>query len=409
MIKTADLARELRRLGRGAARAAGGAGVVGLAGVAAALLFARGDWDVFFRSYLLNYCFFLSLALGALFFVLLQHVTRAGWSVSVRRLAELVAGTMPVLAVLFLPLLVPVLGGMEGVYEWSSPHAVEADATGLLRHKAAYLNAPFFIARSGMCLVVWMLLARYYLRRSVEQDASGDAGLTLRMQWWSAPGLLLYAGTVTVFAIDALMSLNPHWYSTIWGVYFFSGCAVGFFALLAVLVCGVQRAGRLTHSITVEHYHDVGKLAFGFVVFWAYIAFSQYLLIWYANIPEETVWYRPRQGDGWWIGVSLLLLFGHFVAPFLALVSRWPKRRRGTLALAGGWLLLMHWLDLYYLVIPRPGGHGEYASPLHASDVLLLVGLGGLFLGALLRLMGRHALVPERDPRLAEALTFENV
>lgn len=398
---------EVRRIGepaRRAARIAAALGVLGLAG-GVALGFFSG-WDVFFRSYLLNYCYVLSLALGALFFVLLQHLVRAGWSVSVRRLAEFTAQTLPLLAILFLPLLVPVLTGMRGVWEWAAPRAVADDA--LLQHKRPYLNVPFFIIRAAFYFIVWVALARFFYRQSVAQDTTGDPKLTLRMQWWSAPGMLLFALTVTFFAFDALMSLNPHWFSTIFGVYFFSGCAVGFFALLAILVSAVQRGGWLKRSITVEHYHDIGKLAFGFVVFWAYIAFSQYVLIWYANLPEETVWYRPRQGDMWWIGVSLLLLGGHFVAPFLALLSRWPKRRPGTLALAGVWLLLMHWLDLYYLVAPRPHAV-EHTAPLHAMDGVLLLGLGGLFVAALVRPMVHTSLIPERDPRLPESLAFQNV
>lgn len=410
MVKPAsDIRDELRDLRDAAPRAARRALIVAAVGLAVGVVFGVIDgWEVFFRSYLLNFCFVLSLALGALFFVLLQHLTRAGWSVSLRRLAELVAGTLPWLAVLFVPLLVPVLGGLGGVYEWADPQAVAHDESGLLRHKQPYLNPAFFIVRCAVVFGAWALLARFYLRTSVAQDASGDPALTLRMQWWSAPAMLVFGLTVSVFAIDALMSLNPHWYSTIFGVYFFTGCAVGFFALLAVLVWGVQRAGRLTQSITVEHYHDIGKLAFGFVVFWAYIAFSQYLLIWYANIPEETVWYLPRQGDAWWIGVSLVLLFGHFLAPFVALLSRWPKRRRGTLAAAGAWLLLMHWLDLYYLVIPRAHA-GEHTAPLHVSDVALLAGLGGLFTWRILRPMARVSLLPQRDPRLDEALSFHNI
>lgn len=402
-----DIPTETRPVQQRAPRVAAIAGIVGVLGLLAGVLLGlRSGWDTFFRSYLLNYCYVLSLALGALFFVLLQHLSRAGWSVSLRRLAELIAGTLPVLALLFLPLLVPLVAGLPGVWEWSSPAAVAHDATGLLQHKQPYLNVPFFIVRCAIYFAVWCVLARFYLRRSVEQDTTGDPQLTLRMQWWSGPGMLAYALTVTFFAIDALMSLNPHWYSTIFGVYFFSGAMVGFFALLAIVARNIQRAGGLTHSVTFEHYHDVGKLAFGFVVFWAYIAFSQYMLIWYANIPEETVWYLPRQGDTWWIGVSLLLLFGHFLAPFLALLSRFPKRRPGLLVAASAWLLLMHWLDLYYLVAPRAPAANP---PLHGTDIALFVGLGGLFVWALVRPMARISLLPERDPRLHEALAFENI
>jgi hypothetical protein len=410
ITRSVDISKEPRRLDGVAPRLALVAGVVGAVGLGAGVVAGwTSGWTVFFRSYLLNYAFVLSLALGGLFFVMLQHLVRAGWSVSIRRLAEMVAGTMPLLAVLFVPLLIPVIGGMEGVYEWSSAAAVDHDDSGLLAHKQGYLNVPFFIVRCVIYFVVWVLLARLFLRTSLAQDATGDVALTHRMQWWSAPGMLLYAVTVSFFSIDALMSLNPHWFSTIWGVYYFSGSAVGFFALLALLVTFVQRSGRLPHVVTIEHFHDMGKLLFAFVVFWAYIAFSQYMLIWYANIPEETVWFQPRQGDRWWLGVSLLLLFGHFIAPFLALISRVPKRRKQWLVAAAVWMLLMHWLDLYYIVVPPTAGHAAHARMLAATDVLLLVGLAGLFMFSLLRQMGRYSLIPERDPRLNEALTFQNV
>jgi len=409
MARTAQYASERRRFERGPDRLAAAAAGLGLAGLAAGLaLGPRVGWDVFFRSYLLNYCFVLSLALGALFFVMLQHLTRAGWSVALRRIAEFVVAALPWLAVLFLPLLIPVFQGRAGVYKWSSPEVVAGDP--LLQAKAAWLNPAFFTVRCLVYLAVWSLLAVVLVRDSVRQDATGDVAHTHRLERWSAPGMLLYGLTVTFFAFDVLMSLNPHWYSTIFGVYFFSGCVVGFFALLALLVLSVQRAGGLTASVTVEHYHDLGKLMFGFVVFWAYIAFSQYMLQWYANLPEETALYFARQNEPWWRGVSLLLLVGHFVAPFLALISRFPKRRPGLLLPAAVWLLAMHWLDLYYLVMPRPHGTAyKPAAYLHWTDLALLVGLVGPFVAAVVRPMARHALLPERDPRLTEALAFENI
>lgn len=385
-------------------------GLIGVLGLAAGTYFGmQAGWSVFFRSYLLNFTYVLTLALGALFFVMLQHLTRAGWSVSLRRLAEFVALTMPFLAILFVPMVVPVWTGMTDVYVWADAARLAQDP--LLQHKQVWLNPPFWIIRIAVYFVIWSVLAVWLYRSSVRQDASGDPQLTIRMDRWSALGMLLFALSLTFFAIDALMSLNPHWFSTIWGVYIFSGAAVGFFSLLAILVYFLQGSGRLRHAVTAEHYHDVGKLAFGFVVFWAYIAFSQYMLIWYANLPEETAWFAPRQGDAWWVNVSLLLLFGHFVAPFLALLSRVPKRRKGLLVVAAAWLLLMHWLDLYYIVIPRPHGGERAASlaPLHASDIALFFGLGGLFLAAVVWNMKQAALIPQRDPRLHESLAFENI
>ncbi len=411
MHAASDHSTESRHLDDAAPRAARIAGGVGVAGLVVAVVFGfiQQDWSVFFRSYLLNYAYVMSMVLAALFFVMLQHLTRAGWSVAVRRLAENVAGAMPLMAVAFLPLLIPVVAGMGGVYEWADPHYVEHDASGLLAHKQPYLNMPFFIVRCAIYFVIWLLLARFFVRESIAQDADGDVRHTERMQWWSAPGMLLYALTVTFFSVDTLMSLNPHWYSTIWGVYYFSGGVVGFFALLAIMIYLVQASGRLTRSVTIEHFHDVGKLAFAFVVFWAYIAFSQYVLIWYANIPEETAWYRVRQDSAWWVGVSVALLVGHFFAPFLALISRHPKRHKAPLTFAAVWLLVVHWLDLYYIVIPHPPGHGHGGAPLHVTDFALLVGLGGLLAFAILRNMGRASLLPERDPRLRESLAFENI
>ncbi|MBN2446531.1 MAG: quinol:cytochrome C oxidoreductase [Phycisphaerae bacterium] len=388
------------------------AGLVGVAGLAASVVFGFVDgWEVFFRSYVLNLAYAVSLALGALFFVILQHLTRAGWSVVVRRLAECIAATLPLLALLAVPIVVPVLAGMKEVYPWSNHEEVAHDH--LLQWKQPFLNAPFFIIRLTVYFIAWSLLARYFYCRSIAQDTSGDPDLTTRMQRLSGIGMVIYGLTVTFFSIDLIMSMTPHWYSTIYGVYYFSGSAVGFFALLALTMVLLQSAGRARNVITVEHYHDIGKLVFGFVVFWAYIAFSQYMLIWYANLPEETSWYYARQSSQWWVGVALVLLFGHFVAPFLALISRRPKRRTRPLALAAVWILIVHWIDIYYLVIPQAHHfHGEEhaaGSPLHVSDITLLIGLGGLFVCAVLRLMSRSELLPIRDPRLSESLTFENV
>lgn len=403
-----DITADAQPVGTGATRWALTALGAGVAGAAVAIGFGfRDGWDVFFRSYLLNYAYVISLALGGLFFVILQHLTRAGWSAGVRRAAEFVVQTLPWLALAFLPLLVPVLTGMKELYPWTNADTVAHDE--VLQAKAAYLNVPFFLARCVAYFGIWLLLARFFVRTSLSQDTSGDVTLTQRMQWWSAPGMLLYAITVTFFAVDLLMTLNPHWFSTIWGVYYFAGSAVGFFAVLILLVRGLQRAGRLRQAVNAEHFHDLGKLAFGFVIFWAYIAFSQYMLIWYANVPEETVWYMPRQADPWWIGVSLVLLFGHFFVPFLALISRVPKRRPALLSVAAVWLLAVHWLDLYYLVIPRPLGEGVESSPLHVSDIALLVALGGFFTFALLRPLANRPVAALRDPRLHEALRFENV
>jgi hypothetical protein len=373
-------------------------GAVGVAASAALVAVTPAGVEQLLFSYLLDYAFLLSLALGALFFVILQHLTRAGWSVVLRRLAESVAMVLPLLAVLA----VPVALGVHELYHWSHADAVAADP--VLAAKSAYLNVPFFLVRLVVYLVVWVALARFFFSRSVSQDTSGDVALTSAMERRSAPAMLLFAATVTFASVDLLMSLDPHWYSTIFGVYFFAGSVVGSLALLIVLARALQGSGRLARAITVEHYHDLGKLLFAFTVFWAYIAFSQYMLMWYANIPEETVWLLRRQSHGWqWVGLALLL--GHFVLPFAVLLSRGPKRRPRLLAAVAGWVLAMHWVDMFWLVAPEL--HGD-AVKVHGLDVTVLLALAGLAVSAWAHVMRRCALVPQRDPRLAESLGFEN-
>ena len=210
---------------------------------------------------------------------------------------------------------------------------------------------------------------------------------------------------MTLATVDWMMSLDPHWYSTIFGVYYFSGSVVGILALLLVLLVHLQSKGSLVRSVTGEHYHDLGKLLFGFTAFWAYIAFSQFMLIWYGNIPEETVWYAHRWEHGWQY-LSIALVIGHFVVPFFFMLPRGIKRSRPLILIASYWMLFMHYLDLYWLIMPsfRP----EQGLHPHLLDVTTLIAVGGVFAGVLGVLMRRSSLVPVRDPRLAESLAFEN-
>lgn len=380
------------------------AGGVGIAALVAGAIYGAMMGDGFRRfsfAYLHNFSYFLSLALGALFFVAIQHITKATWSVVVRRIAEVCAATLPVLAFFALPLIL--LAG--SLYAWTDTSA--ATPGSLLAVKLPYLNVPFFAVRLGIYFAVWSYLALRYLRDSLKQDKTGDPAITTSLQRMSAPALVLYGLTITFAAFDLLMSLDYEWFSTIFGVYFFSGSIVGFFALLPVLIFFLQLSGRLKRSITIEHYHDMGKLIFAFMVFWTYIAFCQYFLIWYANLPEETAWFLKRQTGDWSI-FSLALIAGHFVIPFLYLISRGIKRNKILLLIGALWMLVWHWLDLYYLIMPEltPGGSN---LPLHPLDLLCFIGLGGIFLAAMAKIAGRHSLIPVGDPRLGESLKFENV
>ena len=355
------------------------------------------------HTYLVSFSFCLSLSLGALFFVDLQHLTRAGWSTAVRRMAEIVAGNLPVLVILFVPFLVVVLAAPDRLFPWAESEAVEHSK--LLAGKRPYLNLPFLVVRLIAYFGVWWFLSRFFLKRSCEQDASGDPELTVRMERLSAPGMILIGLTITFASFDLLMSLDPKWYSTIFGVYFFSGSAVGAIALLCLIPVLLQSSGKLKGAVSTEHYHDLGKLLFGFVFFWGYIAFSQYMLIWYGGIPEETSWYLHRQ-EGGWLYISLLLLFGHFIIPFLGLLSRHTKRHRPVLAFWAGWMLVMHWIDLYWLVMP---GFSKEHIPFGILDVTVFIGIASLYFAGILHFARDIPLVPVRDPRLSESIAFENI
>ncbi len=375
------------------------AAVCALLGAVACAILGAANPRQFFFSWLVSFLFFLSLALGAMFFVLIQYAAQGGWGIVLRRIGETVFCTLPVMAALFLPVLL----GLHDLYEWSHADAVEQDA--LLRWKAPYLNVPFFLIRAALYFGIWSFIAILYYRGSRGQDVTGDPKVSARLRRVAGPSIIVLALTQTFASIDWIMSLTPHWYSTMFGVYFFAGSFVGFIALLSVVAAAMRGAGLVDTVISADHLHDIGKFLFAFTAFWAYISFSQFFLMWYANLPEETIFYRARM-EGSWMNVSLLLLAGHFVAPFFYLMGRSVKRNGATLAVGGAWLLIMHFVDLYWQVMPTLHPEGLRPSVL---DVAALVAVGGCFVAAASWLMRRQALVPLRDPRIAESLAFENV
>ncbi|NLD69469.1 MAG: hypothetical protein GX644_11730 [Limnobacter sp.] len=366
-------------------------------------------------SYLTAYMFTLGTALGALFFVLIHHLTRAGWSVVVRRISENMAATLfPWLAVLFLPL---AIWHHDVWHHWmvegvTDPAAPNYDA--VIAGKSAYLNVPFFFIRAGVYFAVWALLAHWFRNSSLAQDQDGDPARSLKMARRSAPAMLAFALTTTFAAFDWIMSLDPHWFSTIFGVVYFAGGVVAMYATLALFAMWLGRHGYLREVVNAEHYHDIGKLLFAFMVFWAYTSFSQYMLIWYANLPEETGWFATRS-EGSWNTVFTVLAFGHFLAPLAFLMSRHTKRRQPTLAIAAVFMLVMHWFDMAYQIMPSMAdhgagdGHAHAGFTLHWTDPVALIGIYGLFLAMSLRNVIGTPLIPERDPRLAESMHFHNV
>lgn len=379
------------------------AGLIGIGLTAGIELMSERGMSGFLHRYLFGFSVCLTISLGALFFVLVQHLTKAGWSASVRRIAEILSlGILP-LAVLFLPILVTVLMGSHALYEWNDPEAVQHSS--ILVGKSGYLNSGFFAVRAVVYFAVWILLTRLFVATSVRQDVVGSPHLTSQMEGWSAPGTLAFSLTASFAAIDWLMSLAPEWFSTIFGVYIFAGSLVSCFATMTLIVLWLKSRGYLAKAVTVEHQHDLGKLLFAFTCFWAYIAFSQYFLIWYANIPEETIWYKWRLTPAW-LPISVFLALGHFVLPFVFFMSRHIKRNGYLLAFWATWILFMHCVDLYWVIMPQLSSE---ASPLNISDLTALVGVVGIWLGVIWFLAKDYSVLAVSDPRLPEALAFKNL
>ena len=353
----------------------------------------------FFHSYLAVYVFFMAIVFGSIFFVILQSLTRAGWSVLVRRIPEVYSKNVVLMAILALPL---VVFGMHDLYHWTDKAAVEHDV--LLQAKEAYLNIPFFYIRIVFYFVALFFIVKIYSDLSQKQDSDGDVAHTLKMQKYAPVAMLAFALIITFFSFDFLMSLMPHWYSTIWGVYYFASSTVVSLSLFILSFLFLRRLGYLKKEVTVEHYHDLGKLLFAFNVFWSYIAFSQYMLIWYANIPETTIFYLNRI-NGQWLSVSIALLVGHIFIPILFYVSRNVKRSFfGQLAICLI-LFFVELLNMFWIVLPNIDTSGFHVT---FSDTLLVLGMAGLFFGLFLRNLGKVSLVPLKDPRFEESLNFEN-
>ncbi len=358
-------------------------------------------------AYLTAFMYCLTLAIGCLFFVLIQHLCRAGWSVVVRRVAELIMIMVIPLAILFLPLLAAAIGG--DLYAWNvdgyaAEHGV---ADEVWEQKQRWLNPTWFTIRSVIYLVIWCGLATWYFRRSREQDETGEITLTERMQACSGPAIILFAFCTTFAAFDWLMSLAPMWFSTMFGVYIFTGSILSAHCAITAATYWLQKRGAMRDEVTIEHYHDLGKLIFGFICFWGYIAFSQYMLIWYANIPEETVWFYDRQLSPWG-GVSLVLIFLHWGLPFFGTMSRHVRRRPGVMFFWAVYILVFHYLDLFWVVMPEAGaGFGGLMGIV--ACLLCVIGMVALMVGLILRVAGGLRVLPVRDPRLDESLAFENI
>lgn len=404
----------------GTKMAAVGAGIAVVFGVLSLILGgAHGDhWKRFLYAYVVGWTFVVSISIGMMWLVLLHHLTRSRWSTVVRRIAEAMTGAFPLLFVAGLAFVLPVLFGYQDLYFWANP-AAKLDPE--LVHKAGWLSPGFWTLRYVLYGIVFSGMAGYFSKKSRQQDESGDPAISDRLRVVSGPGMILFSLATCMLAFDILMSLAPRWYSTIYGVMFWgSGCVAGF-AALGLIVLWLQRNGRLVHSINEEHYHDIGKWMFSFTFFWAYTAFSQFMLQWYGNMPDETNWYKYRMfGDWQWVSIAILV--GYWCFPFVFLMSRWTKRIVPSLVFFAVWQLVFHWLDMYWNTMPQydwvtagKESLGPLAGPValhHVGftpvDITVWFALVGVFLvGTARGLKGN--LIPVKDPTLGLSLAHEQL
>jgi hypothetical protein len=320
-------------------------------------------------AYLVAYMSCLAVVLGNLAMIMIARTTAATWFVALRRQAEQVTATLPMFVVLF----VPVLVALPALYPWVHPSAIAEPAREIVQAKAAYLNAPFFIIRAIIYLGTWVALGESLRRASLAQDRGDTTTIERHMRVMSAVGLVAFAFTLTFAAFDWMMSLAPTWYSTIYGVDYFAGGMVGALALLAVLVARARRRDELAEPIGADHFHALAKLLLTFVLFWVYIGFSQLIVIWSGEIPIERSWYVVRMRGGWEL-LGGVLVAGHFAFPFLALLVREFKRSVAAMAFLGAWLLAMHYLDVYWIMMPDTSRGSAIGYWLDLGSLLLVGG-----------------------------------
>ncbi|TNE74609.1 hypothetical protein EP331_01195 [bacterium] len=356
--------------------------------------FVIEDKAQFYFSWLTAFSYVASISLGALAFVVIQHITRAKWSVVVRRIPEVIGSNIWVLAILF----IPVILGMHSLYHWTHHEAVEADK--LLQDKAPYLNVPFFVIRNVVYFLIWGFIGYFLYSKSKKQDETADHGIQTQLRRFSGPAIPILGFSLAFASFDWLMSLDPHWFSTMFGVYFFSISFQAIFPVMILITLYLRGKGLLTHTINMPHIESLGKLFFGFTVFYAYIAFSQFMLIYYANIPEEVLWFQHRVEGGYKF-IAYALLLGRFVLPFVLLLKKSNKSNFGILKFTSVWILFIHAVELYWIIMPTHSAHGVHLSVL---DFTALIGTITLMLALFFQKFSKGSMVPKNDPFLSESI-----
>jgi len=366
--------------------------IVGGIGIAASALGAFVSTEQFLRSYLVAYLYWFGIGMGAMSILMIYHISGGAWGAVIRRPLESATRTLPLMAVLFLP----VAFGVGSLYEWADPHHLEHDA--VLQHKAVYLNVPFFLARAAFYFVVWLLFVTFLNRWSMEQDRTASPRATFKLEQLSRGGLVAVGLTMTFAAIDWVMSLEPHWFSTIYGVLVLGGQVLTAMAFMIAVTASLAKEGPMSRVIGKDQFHDLGKFLLAFVMVWAYFSFSQFLIIWSANLPEEIPWYLKRFRGGWeYVGIAIVVF--HFVLPFVVLLSREMKRNYGRLMVVALAVLVARGIDLFWLVTPafHPG-----QFVIHWLDVATIAGVGGIWVWYFVSQLAGRPLLAVHDPSLPE-------
>jgi len=374
-----------------AQRAALTAGLLGL--MTSSTFFFRHP-DQFYRSYLLAFVFWIGFPLGCTALLMLHHLTGGDWGLPIRRPLEAGTRTFPVMVVLFIPLLF----GLKSLFPWMNPEFFNAEP--ILRFKQHYLNLHFFLVRAAIYFAIWFALAFFLNKWSEEQDRTGNPILAKRLEEFSGPGLIFWGLTVTFASVDWVMSLEPHWFSTIFGMIFMIIEALGAMALVIVVARILAKYEPYSSAVSPGQFNDLGSLLLAFVMLWAYLSFSQFLIIWSGNLRNEIPWYVVR-AEGGWAALAVFLIVFHFAIPFLLLLQRGVKRQMRALAIVAGALIVISFVDVYWLIVPA----FEKAGPhLHPVDLTAVVGVGGIWVGAYVWQLKRRPLLPVHDPRFEGAV-----
>jgi hypothetical protein len=371
--------------------------IVGIAGLIVGALGSLLQPAQFLQSWLIGFMFCLGLSLGCLSMLMTHHMSGGQWGLVTRRIFEAGSRLIPYCLLLFIPIAVM----LPKLYLWARPDAVRADE--ILQHKHIYLNVPFVLIRAAIYFLVWWGCSYYLTRWSIQQDR-GEVAVTIpdtrRFRVVSAPGLVIYVVTMSLAAIDWLMSLDPHWYSTIFGFIMVGGQALFALSFAAVMLALLAPREPMASVLRTENVHDIGKLMLAFVMLWAYFSFSQFLIIWAGNLPEEITFYLERLRYGWQY-VSLLIVVGHFALPFCLLLSRDLKRRPRLLARVAWFIIAMRLVDLIWIVAPN---FNHEPFPVSIANVFLPIGLGGIWLYLFAGQLRRYPLLPFNDPNFKEML-----